>query len=35
MPIETQRRGVVAELTAAYLENRLCEVLHRLSLIHI
>jgi hypothetical protein len=35
MPIETQRRGVVAELTATRLEDRLREVLYRLADVHV
>jgi hypothetical protein len=35
MPVETQRRGVVAQLTAARLEDRLGEVLHRLAGMHV
>src|SRR5690349_646603 len=34
MPIETQRRGVVAYLAAACLEDSLGEVLHRLAGMH-
>ena len=35
MPIETQRRGVVAQHAAALLEDRLSEVLHRLARVHV
>ena len=34
MPIETQRRGVVAELAPACLEDRLGEVLYGLAWVH-
>ena len=35
MPIETQRRGVIAELTATRMKDRLREVLHRLAGVHV
>ena len=35
MPIETQRRGVVAELATADFEDSPSEVLHRLTGMHV
>ena len=35
MPVETQRRGVVTQLTASCLQNRLGELLHCLASVHV